>query len=130
LKNVKTGYENNIAILGGEQEKERLKEKFDTEEILVRNVNLKDLTEEERLIERDRIASQKGSLTKYEVDRLALLKLEREKELNLKYEGIKYTNKILKEENRAVMEVRENEARLFRSYAKKEDNLLKNIHKD
>ncbi len=58
------------------------------------------------------------------------MKLEREKELRLKYDGINLTNKVLLEENRAVMEVRENEARLFRLYAKKEDKLRKKIQKD
>lgn len=45
--------------------------------------------------------------------------------MKLKYKGVKLTNDILKAENRAIMEVRENEARLFRIYAKKEDRLRK-----
>jgi len=48
----------------------------------------------------------------------------------LKYKGVRLTNQILKAENRAIIEVRENESRLFRLYAKREDALRKTISKD
>ena len=56
--------------------------------------------------------------------------MERDHDLKLKYKGIGLTNKVLLEENRALLEVRENEARLFRLYAKKEDGLKKKIERD
>jgi len=59
-----------------------------------------------------------------------LLWLERDKELRLKYKSIDLTNTILKHEDRAIQEVRENEARLFRLYAKWEDGLKKRVARE
>ena len=59
-----------------------------------------------------------------------LLNIERREEDKMKYASSVMVNEILLEENRATIEVRENEARTFRQFAKKEEHLKVRIMKD
>lgn len=45
----------------------------------------------------------------------------------MKYKSTVMTNDIMSEENKTLLEVRENEARLYRTYAKCEDSLKNKI---
>ena len=106
------------------------KQSFNENAIQMEKVSLQDLNEEEKLIERSRINEQREFLEKYEQDRLDLLRFEREQEDKMKYHSSIMTNEILQEENRAMIEVRENEARTFRHFAKREEKLKNRIYKD
>lgn len=106
------------------------KESFKEAEIHMEKVSLQDLNEEEKLIERSRINEQRDFLEKYENDRLDLIRFERQKEDEMKYKSSIMTNEILLEENRALIEVRENEARTFRYFANREEHLKTKILKD
>ena len=103
---------------------------FNDAALNMEKVDLEMLNEEEKLIERSRIKEQKQLLEEYEEDRMKLLNMERKEEDKMRYASSVMTNEILLEENRATIEVRENEARTFRSFAKKEEHLKHRIFKD
>lgn len=93
-------------------------------------VNLEQLNEEEKLIQRSLLKEQRHLMEEYEDDRMDLLNMERREEDKMKYASSVMANELLLEENRATIEVRENEARTFRQFAKKEEHLKVRIYKD
>jgi hypothetical protein len=103
---------------------------FDKAAIKMEKVDLEMLNEEEKLIERSRIQEQMNLLGEYEDDRMKLLNMERKEEDRMRYASTVMTNEVLLEENRATIEVRENEARTFRLFAKSEEHLKDKIIKD
>ena len=103
---------------------------FDENKIMLEKVDLERLNEEEKLIERSRIQEQRKLLEEYEDDRMDLLVMERKEEDKMKFVSSVMTNELLLEENRATIEVRENEARTFRTFAKKEEHLRHKIYSD
>lgn len=126
-------------VQGFDEEGEKLKlrykdpaidRSFEENAINMEKVDLEQLNEEEKLIERSRIGEQRKLLEEYEEDRMSLLNMERREEDRMKFASSVMTNELLLEENRATLEVRENEARTFRSFAKKEEHLRDRIYKD
>lgn len=103
---------------------------FEEDKLEMEKVDLEVLNEEEKLIERSRIQEQKKLLLEYEDDRMNLLNMERREEDKMKYASAIMANELLLEENRATIEVRENEARTFRSFAKKDEHLKERIIRD
>ena len=119
-----------------DREGENLNEKyaetpnFEEDHLEMQKVDLEQLNEEEKYIERSRLNEQKKLLEEFEDDRMDLLNMERKEEDRMKYASSVMTNELLLEENRATIEVRENEARTFRSFAKKEEHLKVRILND
>jgi hypothetical protein len=103
---------------------------FELDKLEMEKVDIDVLNEEEKLIERSRLQEQKRLLVEYEDDRMNLLNMERREEDKMKYASSIMANELLLEENRATIEVRENEARTFRSFAKKDEHLKERIIRD
>lgn len=134
LKGIKENFEKDTEKIAQRHKDGTLEKDMEDAILHMEKVNLNShsdpLNEEEKLIERSRIEEQRKLLEEYEDDRMKLLNMERREEDKMKYASSIMTNELLLEENRATIEVRENEARTFRSFAKKEERLKNGIIRD